>query len=207
VIKIAADAFLHLRVSATGSSTLAATSKFKDSLAGRKRNLHLVPVRFDELQDFGVRNLGHRIFRGGLPPALLAQSYDAGFYAEWLDSYYARDVQELFRVGKRGGFLKLVESVLLLSGGQLEATSLANLCGLSHPTVLNYLEVLELRHVATFLRPYSGAAPREIVRQPKVYGFNTGFVAFARGRQDLRPDDYGILWEHLVLEKLISDPG
>lgn len=207
VLKIAADAFPDLKVLATGSSTLAATSKFKDSLTGRKRNLHLVPVQFDELSDFGIRDLRHRLFRGGLPPALLAEAYDPGFYAEWLDSYYARDVQELFRVEKRGGFLKLVESVLRLSGGQLEATSLANLCGLSRPTVLNYLEVLELTHVATFVRPYSGGGPREIVRQPKVYGFDTGFVAFARGWHDLRPNDYGILWEHLVLEKLISDPA
>lgn len=79
VLKIAADAFPDLRVLATGSSTLAATSKFKDSLTGRKRNLHLVPVRFDELLQFGVRDLGHRLFRGGLPPTLLAESYDPGF--------------------------------------------------------------------------------------------------------------------------------
>jgi predicted AAA+ superfamily ATPase len=49
VLKIAADTFPDLRLLATGSSTLAATSKFKDSLSGRKRHLHLVPVRFDEL--------------------------------------------------------------------------------------------------------------------------------------------------------------
>jgi len=207
VLKIAADAFPHLKLVATGSSTLAATSKFRDSLAGRKRNLHLVPVRHDELEDFGVRDLSHRLFRGGLPPALLAQDYDAGFYSEWLDSYYARDVQELFRVEKRSGFLKLVESVLRLSGGQLEATTMANLCGLSRPTVVNYLEVLELTHAAIFVRPYFGGGPREIVRQPKVYGFDTGFVAFAKGWNELRSEDLGLLWEHLVLEKLISDPS
>lgn len=205
VLKIAADAFPNLKVLATGSSTLAATNKFKDSLTGRKRNLHLVPVRYDELVDFGIQDLERRLFRGGLPPALLVDTYDAGFYAEWLDSYYARDVQELFRVEKRSGFLKLVESVLRLSGGQMEATTLANLCGLSRPTVINYLEVLELTHVAVFVRPFFGGGPREIVRQPKVYGFDTGFVVFSRGWNDLRAEDFGILWEHLVLEKLISD--
>ena len=207
VLKIAADAFPQLKVLATGSSTLAATNKFRDSLTGRKRNLHLVPVRYDELPDFGVQDLARRLLRGGLPPALLAESYDPGFYAEWLDSYYARDVQELFRVEKRSGFLKLVESVLRLSGGQMEATSLANLCGVSRPTVINYLEVLELTHAAVFVRPFFGGGPREIVKQPKVYGFDTGFVAFARGWSDLRPEDCGILWEHLVLERLISDVG
>ena len=86
-------------------------------------------------------------------------------------------------------------------------TTLANLCGLSRLTVVNYLEVLELTHVAAFVRPYSGGGPREIVRQPKVYGFDTGFVAFARGWHDLRPDDCGTLWGHLVLEKLLADAG
>ena len=207
LLKIGADAFPNLKILATGSSTLAATRKFRDSLAGRKRNVHLVPVRHDELPAFGIRDLRHRLHRGGLPPALLAADHDSGFYSEWLDSYYARDVQELFRVEKRGGFLKLVESVLRLSGGQVEATALSRLCGLSRPTVLNYLDVLELTHVAAFVRPYSGGGKRELVRQPKVYGFDTGFVAFARGWGDLRPEDCGLLWEHVVLERLLSDPA
>ena len=205
LLKIGADAFPRLKILATGSSTLAATRKFRDSLTGRKRNVHLVPVRHDELNAFGVADLRHRLMRGGLPPALLSQEYDPGFYSEWLDSYYARDVQELFRVEKRTGFLKLIESILRLSGGQMETTALATLCGLSRPTVVNYLEVLELTHVATLVRPFSGGGHRELVRQPKIYGFDTGFVAYARGWSDLRPEDCGLLWEHLVLEQLISD--
>ncbi len=207
LLKIGADAFPHLKILATGSSTLAATKKFRDSLTGRKRNLHLVPVRHDELPAFGIADLRHRLLRGGLPQPLLAAEYDAGFYAEWLDSYFARDVQELFRVEKRGGFLKLVESVLRLSGGQMEASRLCGLCGLSRPTVQTYLEVMELTHVAAFIRPYSGGGKRELVRQPKVYGFDTGFVAFARGWTQLRPEDCGLLWEHIVLERLLSDPA
>ena len=44
VLKIAADEFPHLKILATGSSTLAATSKFKGSLTGRKHSLFLPPV-------------------------------------------------------------------------------------------------------------------------------------------------------------------
>ena len=47
VLKIGADAFPQLKILATGSSTLAATRKFRDSLTGRKRHVHLVPVRHD----------------------------------------------------------------------------------------------------------------------------------------------------------------
>ena len=109
VLKIGADAFPNLRILATGSSTLAAGRKFSDTLVGRKRQVHLPPVLWDELPAFGV-TLQQRLLHGG---------------------------------------------------GQ-----------------------------------------NEIVRQPKIYGFDTGFVSFVRDWEPLRPDDCGNLWEHLVLEHL-----
>ena len=105
LLKIGADAFPGLKILATGSSTLAATQKFRDSLTGRKRVVELVPVLHEELPAFGVVDLRERLLRGGLPPALLAKTHDPEFYAEWLDGYFARDVQELFRLEKRAGFL------------------------------------------------------------------------------------------------------
>src|SRR5216684_227255 len=93
LLKIGADGFPKLKILATGSSTLAATQKFRDSLTGRKRVVEFVPVLHEELSAFGVTDLRERLLRGGLPPALLAETYNPEFYAEWLDSYFARDVQ------------------------------------------------------------------------------------------------------------------
>ena len=202
ILKIAADEFSHLRLLATGSSTLSATRKFRDSLTGRKRVVHLMPVLADELPLFGIDRLEDRLLRGGLPDALLAPTTDASFYSEWLDSYFARDVQELFSVGKRHAFLKLCELLLRQSGQLLEVTSLAKLSGLSRPTVMQYLEVLEVTHVIHRLRPYHGGGRREIVAQPKAYGFDTGFVCHFRGWDQLRPQDCGLLLEHVVLDRL-----
>ncbi|MBI5489018.1 MAG: ATP-binding protein [Deltaproteobacteria bacterium] len=206
LLKIAADAFPRLKVLATGSSTLAATQKFRDSLTGRKRTVELVPVLFEELGAFGVADVRKRLLRGGLPPALLAGTHAGEFFAEWMDSYFARDVQELFRLEKRAGFLRLLELVLRQSGGMVELTSLSKLAGVSRPTVANWLEVLQVTHVAHLLRPYAAGGRREIVAQPKIYGFDTGFVCFARGWDSLRAEDCGLLWEHLVLETLLSIP-
>jgi uncharacterized protein len=83
LLKIAADAFPKIRILATGSSTLAATHKFRDSLTGRKRSVELVPVLFEESDAFGTHSLGDRLLRGGLPPALLANEARQEFYAEW----------------------------------------------------------------------------------------------------------------------------
>lgn len=207
LLKIAADVFPQLRVLATGSSTLSATEKFRDALTGRKRVVHLLPVLPEELVTFGVPGLDRRLLRGGLPPALLSEDHDRGFYAEWMDSFFARDVRELFRVEKRTGFLTLFEALLRQSGGIFEATSLARAAGLSRPTVLTYLNVLEVTHAVSVLRPWSGGrSDRELVQAPKAYGFDTGFVCFARGMRDLRTEDRGLLLEHLVLESLQAVP-
>jgi predicted AAA+ superfamily ATPase len=206
LLKIAADEFPQLRVLATGSSTFAATRKFRDSLTGRKRTVHLTPVLFEELGAFGVRDLDVRLLRGGLPQALLAPALESDFFAEWMDSYFARDVQELFRIGKRGEFLRLLELVLRQSGGLLEFTTLAKHTGVSRPTVMTWLDVLQTTHVVTVLRPFAEGGRRELLAQPKLYGFDTGFVCYARGWIALRPEDRGGLWEHLVLDTLLSLP-
>ncbi len=65
ILKIAADAFPGLKILATGSSTLAATRKFRDTLAGRKIVLVLSPVLWRECEEaFGIRDLDRRILHG-----------------------------------------------------------------------------------------------------------------------------------------------
>ena len=207
LLKIAADEFEHLRILATGSSTLAATVKFRDSLTGRKRMVHLLPVLHRELEPFGVRSLEKRLLHGGLPEPLLADDKDPEFFSEWLDSYFSRDVQELFRVAKRREFLLMVQSLLRASGGLLEVTSLAKHCKLSRPTVMGYLEALQVTHVIAVIAPFHGGGRQELLRQPKAYGFDTGFVTHSRGWDSLRAEDCGELWEHVVLEALVAGHG
>lgn len=204
LLKIGADEFPKLKILATGSSTLAATSKFRDSLTGRKRVVELVPVLHEELLAFGVADLRERLLRGGLPPALLQEKHNPEFYGEWLDSYFARDVQELFRLEKRAGFLRLLELLFRQSGGMLDVTKLAAESQISRPTVTNWLEVYQTTHVIHLVRPFSAGGRREIVAQPKVFGFDTGLVCHARGWDQLRTEDCGVLWEHLVLDTLIA---
>jgi hypothetical protein len=203
-LKIAADEFPRLKILATGSSTLAATNKFRDSLTGRKRVVDLTPVLHEELQAFGIADVRERLLRGGLPPALLAEKHNPEFYGEWLDSYFARDVQELFRLEKRAGFLRVLELLFRQSGGMLDASKLATESQISRPTVTHWLEVYQITHVVRVLRPFSAGGRREIVAQPKVFGFDTGLVCHARGWDHLRAEDCGVLWGHLVLDALIA---
>jgi len=203
VLKIAADAFAGLRILATGSSTLAATRKFRDALTGRRSTIYLPPVLWQETRsEFGIRDLDRRLLHGGLPEPLLQRTKDPAFFAEWMDSYYARDVSELFGVRNRTGFLSLLHLLLIQSGGILDVAKLASECGMSRPTVNAHLEAMMVSHTVYAVRPYHGGGRREIVRAPKLYAFDTGFVTFARGWDSIRPEDRGVLWEHLVLDTL-----
>ena len=201
VLKIGADLFPHLKVIATGSSTLAASRKFKDTLTGRKRLVHLAPVLWDELSAFNV-SLIRRLYHGGLPQALLADTKPMGFYREWMDSFFARDIQQLFAFRDPVKFNMLFEYLLKQSGGQFEITRTASALGISRPTVADHLRALEITHAVTTVRPFHGGGQKEIIKMPKIYGFDTGFVSFSRGWDPLRQDDYEPLWEHIVLEYL-----
>lgn len=201
LLKVGADLFPHLRILATGSSTLAASSKFRDTLTGRKRTVHLLPVLWRELPAFGA-DLLRRLYNGGLPPALMAEVKRPAFYREWLDSFFARDIQRLFGFRDMNRFNAFFEYIIKQSGGLLEVSGIAKSLGISRPTVESHLQALEITNAITLVRPYHGNGQNEITKMSKVYAFDTGFVSYVRGWAPLRHDDFGQLWEHLVLEQL-----
>ena len=207
ILKIAADHYPNIKIVATGSSTMAAKQKFNDTLTDRKRDLWVQPFSVSEVGNHQTYSLDRRLLHGGLPPAYMKDLPDDAFFSEWLESFWAKDVQELFVIDKKASFLKLAELILRQSGEIFEATSLARPCEISRQTVTNYLEVLSISLFAIVVRPYTANRAGDIISAPKVYGFDTGFVCFSRGWDSLRPEDRGGLLEHLVLSDLIFQYG
>jgi predicted AAA+ superfamily ATPase len=202
LLKIAADHHPRVLVVATGSSTLGASARFRDTLAGRKTVVWLTPMTNEDQQVFGGRGLGRRLLHGGLPPFYLASEPPESEFQEWMDAFWAKDIQELFRLEKRRSFQRFVELLLVASGGIFEATRFARDCEVSRTTISNYLGVLEATFVAHVVRPFSSRRATEIIAAPRVYGFDTGFVAYYRGWGELRAEDHGNLWEHIVLNEI-----
>jgi hypothetical protein len=202
LLKIAADHYRDVRIVATGSSRLGASARFRDTLTGRKADVWLTPMIDRDLDDFGNTDLKRRLLHGGLPPFFLADPVPEREFQEWMDAYWAKDIQELFRVERRYWFQRFAELLLANSGGIFEATRYATQSEVSRTTIANYLAVLEATFVVHVLRPFARHASTEIVAAPRVYGFDTGFVCYHRGWHRLRTDDLGPLWEHYVLNEL-----
>jgi predicted AAA+ superfamily ATPase len=201
-LKIAADHFPDVKVIATGSSTLTASAKFKDTLTGRKNSIWVTPMMSYDLGAFKAEGLERRFIRGGLPPFYLAQEYPEKAFQEWVDDYWAKDVLQLYRLELKESFERFMELLWSQSGGLFEATKFAKLCEVNRKTITNYLGILEETGVVSVIRPFSGHGPTEIVSAPKVYGFDTGFVCCYKGWTSLRRDDLGLLWEHYVLNEM-----
>jgi predicted AAA+ superfamily ATPase len=202
ILKIAADHFPHVRVLATGSSTLGASARFRDTLAGRKAEVWLTPMCHADLGVFGNTDLSHRSLHGGLPGFFLARRVPEADFQEWMDAFWAKDVLELFRLERRASFQRFAELTFAQSGGIFEATRFARPCEVSRQTITNYLSVLDATFVAHVVPPFSGRTTAEIVSAPRVYAFDTGFVCQHRGWRGLRREDLGGLLEHLVLNEL-----
>ena len=202
LLKIAADHYGDVRILATGSSTLGASTRFRDTLTGRKTELWLTPMIMADQVDFGETDVNHRLLHGGLPPFFLGKDVPEQEFQEWMDAYWAKDIQELFRLERRFSFQRFLELLMAQSGGMFEATRFARPCEVSRTTISNYLSVLEETFVVHVLRPFSTHRPTEIVSAPKVYGFDTGFVCYYKGWHELRREDLGLLWEHFVLNEI-----
>lgn len=97
-----------------------------------------------------------------------------------------------------------MELLFSQSGGTFEAIHFARPCEVSRATISNYLSVLELTWVIQVIKPFSTRKSVEIISAPKTYAFDTGFVCYFRGWHQLREDDFGLLWEHWVLNEMLS---
>lgn len=205
LLKIGADEHPGVRILATGSSTLHASARFRDSLVGRKWPLRLAPVLWRECPDWlGADDLDRRLLHGGFPEQLLAAEPDPQWFEEWTDSFFARDVHALFGARNRAGFLRAVSLAFARNGELLDISSLGRDAGVSRPTAVHYLDLLDACQVAFRLPPFHGGGRREMVRRPRLYAFDTGLVCHFKGWTRLRPADRGPLWENLVLDELLT---
>ena len=202
LLKIASDYFQDTKIIATGSSTLGASKKFKDTLTGRKTSLWLTPMIIKDLEDFKNSSLEHRFLFGGLPLNFLQKKLPDYDFEEWISEYWSKDIEELFRLEKKHSFQKFTELLFVNSGGIFEATKYAKPCEVSRVSINNYLNILDVTFVIQIIKPFSTYKPNEIVKAPKVYAFDTGFVCYYNNWNSLRNEDMGKLWEHFVLNEI-----
>ncbi len=202
ILSIAANRSSLPKIIATSPLGLNANPNLIDITGGKITQVWLTPIMSQDLMDFGQTNLADRFLRGGLPSFFLNGRKAGGEFQEWVNLFWARGLQEPFRLERRNSFKRLIELLFAQSGDLFEAKRFVNPCGMSHPTVMKYLLALQASWLVQVIRPFSTRHATEIISIPKTYAFDTGFFCYFRGWRELRQEDFGILWKHWVLNEL-----
>jgi uncharacterized protein len=211
----------------TGSHNFLLMKSIRQTLAGRAAVLHLLPLSLAELggrAPLALEELGSVLPEPAVPPSLdLMQTLFRGGYPrlhdkgipaqEWLADYFRtyveRDVQEILRIGDLEIFGRFLGLCAGRCGQLVNLTSLANDCGISHPTVRSWLSVLEASFIVKLLRPHHRNFNKRLIKSPKLYFLDTGLLCYLlriRSPEELRTHaQRGPVFESLVLTELMKN--
>ncbi len=184
----------------TGSARMETFRQSGESLAGRYflARLHPFSVReWVELTDAKPDDALDRIIeRGGLPEPFLAE--DVVLAERWRQQYFTdlvrEDVLEFSRIQEIKAMRLLVELLRKRVGSPLSIASLARDLQVAPNTVARYIDILEALYVIFLVRPFHRNVARAILKEPKVYFFDSAYVL----------GDEGIKWENACAAMLLK---
>jgi len=171
----------------TGSARLDALRQAGESLAGRYFHLRLHPLSVRELaDDLPADQALDRLNRlGGFPEPFLSGSEEEA--ARWRSQYYTdlvrEDVFDIARLHEVREMRLLLEMLRSRTGSLLSYSSLAEDLQIAPNTVKKYIGILESLYIVFLVRPYHRQIARSILREPKVYFYDSGFVKNEEGRR------------------------
>ena len=208
VLKIIIDNMPHLKIIATGSSSLDLSNRTAEPLTGRKRQFKLYPISFSEMvAHHGLlpeKNLmPHRLIYGYYPDIVNSPGEERQLLQELSDSYLYKDILALDKIKKSEQLTRLLRALAFQLGSQVSYTELGQICGLDNKTVEKYITILEQTYVIFRLGSYSRNLRNELKTSRKIYftdnGIRNALIA------DFRPielrDDVGKLWENFLVSE------
>ena len=208
VLKLIIDNIPHLKVIATGSSSLDLSNRTAEPLTGRKRQFKLFPLSFSEMVGhhgllFEMNLIPHRLIYGYYPDVVNSPGEERRLLQELSDSYLYKDILALEKIKKSEQLTRLLRALAFQIGSQVSYTELGQLCGLDNKTVEKYISVLEQTFVIFRLGTYSRNLRNELKTSRKIYfadnGIRNALIA------DFRPlelrDDVGRLWENYLVSE------
>ena len=166
----------------TGSARLDAFRQSGESLAGRYFSWRLHPISVAEWVAVSgatpEQALARLLERGGFPEPFLAESpADAERWRRlYIEGAVRDDILEFSRIGEIRAMRVFIDMLRARVGSPLSLASLARDLQVSPTTLGKYLEILEALHIAFTVRPFHRNIARALLKEPKVYFFDTGLV-------------------------------
>ncbi len=186
------------RLLVTGSARLDTYRKGGDSLAGRFHSYRLHPLSAAELKGAYAPEavLDTLMTIGGFPEPFLKGSQEAA--KRWRRSHIDRILRDDLRDIAAVRDVRSVETLVALLrnsvGSTISYESLSRDLQVSPHTVRYWIQMLENLYILFVVTPYSRNIARSLLKQPKIYFYDTGYVR----------EDEGARFENVVACALLK---
>ncbi len=166
----------------TGSARMDTAQLGGESLAGRYFALRLHPFSVREwMRVSGMTAtdaLNHLLERGGFPEPCFAKTPLAA--RRWRQQYASdlirEDVVEFSRVQEIKSMQLFVQLLRERVGSPIKLSGLALALQITPNTAKRYLDILEALHIVFRMTPWHRDVARSLLKEPKIYFYDTGLV-------------------------------
>jgi len=174
----------ELRILVTGSARFNTFRQAGDSLAGRFFIHRLLPFSLAELQGTTMASDMNRLIeRSGFPEPFLAETSEDAirWRSQYTDGLIRTDILDFETVHNLRAVQMVFELLRRKVGSPVSFSSIAEDVQVSPLTVKKYIEIFEALFIVFRITPHSHNIARSILKEPKVYFFDTGLVEGGAG--------------------------
>lgn len=189
----------HQKILVTGSARLEMYRQVGDSLAGRFFRHRLMPFSPAELagvNQYLPESINRLMERGGFPEPFLAEDpIDADRWRmQYTDGLTRTDILDYERIHDFRAVQLVLELLRRRVGSPVSYTSIAEDAHIAPNTVRKYIELFEGLYIVFRVSPFLKNIARSLVKEPKVYFYDTGMVI----------GNAGVRFENMVAVSLLK---
>lgn len=194
----------------TGSHNLLLMESISQSLAGRTGLLTLAPFSVEELRKSKLlpKTTNEMLYYGSFPRIYDKHIEPSDFYPSYIQTYIERDVRTLRNITDYSAFTRFLKLCAGRCSQILNVSSLAEDAGITRKTAEAWLSVLEASYIIYLLKPYYKNFGKRIIKNPKLYFYDTGLAAsllgITSGEQMESFYMRGALFENFVVSELLK---
>ena len=163
----------------TGSNSFRLNAKISQSLAGRIRIFSVLPLTYSEIPLHKQPSQLYPALWSGSYPRIYNEGLDPNIWcADYYKTYVQKDVRELSSVADLGQFDKFMRILAGRTGQLTQFSSMASEVGVSQPTIVRWMGIVESSFLAYRLAPHFRNFNKRVIKTPKVYFYDTGLLCY-----------------------------
>lgn len=171
----------RLKILVTGSARLDQYRQAGDSLVGRFYLHRLLPLSLAELDttdQLESDSFDKLIAIGGFPEAFLSKSNMEvdRWRSQYIEGLIGTDILDIQKIIDLRSIKLVFELLRERVGSPVSYSSIARDVEISSQTVKNYISILEALFIIFRVTPFSRNIGRSLLKEPKIYFFDTGLV-------------------------------